>query len=602
MRILLLVAFLSPTLASAATFKVGPNCQYTTIQAAIDAASFHSDGNIDVVRLVKNADPRPQALTIDNQNLTIIGGADFCDDGSDPDIGEKTFISGAGGAAAPVITITGNGIVTLSNLAIVGGDPATDGGGIAYSASGVDSPSELHLFETTIELNNAANGAGIHFYSPGPRVAELHFGEDVGIFRNVATARGGGVKLVGRVWMRTGKERFFFHGNKAREGGGLSVVRPARADLGTAQWEDQYTFKANEADSGGAIHVSGGNVVPGSAEVTLYSIDPLRPMQLVDNVARREGAAVTLVSESDVPADTARVCTRRVNFIGNRLNLQAGATASYGGAVALIRGAAKFGECSDADFPAGAITSCPPGVCGIFRGNFTRAGAAETGAEKIFRVALGGNVELRNAVIEQNEAFYIFDVQSAQESARRSRVALTNVLVANNRFVGDLPVGFFVGVSAQLIARHATVSMPAGVETAIYAPAVNPPPVIEIRSSIFQLPSGARGLDAPAGDRSNWMLDDVMINRMPLSFETMPGLIAADPRLAVDYSLREGSPAIDVSVGQGDVNYDLYGQPRVDRCSIGNGPGIIDLGAIESQGSPDVIFGGGFEAGVFGCR
>ena len=147
--------------AHAANFLVGsgPGCQFSSIQAAVNAAA--SNLGADTVRIANAGTYFAEAITISTQDLTIDGAYAACADAAPSGAGAS--ISGQGGAAAPVFSITGAGIRRFTNLAIVRGDQITgEGGGINFDGSG-----ELVLSNVGMAFNVAAFGGAINFRGSG---------------------------------------------------------------------------------------------------------------------------------------------------------------------------------------------------------------------------------------------------------------------------------------------------------------------------------------------------------------------------------------------------------------------------------------------------
>ena len=130
--------------AGAATYNVGAGCTYTTIAAAIEAASHDTGGNIKIL-VANNQAYSNQALTITGLRLEL-GGAPACN--YIQPSGNTTI---GGGSGHSVLTIRGDSHITLKNLTISDGHPADSaaGGGIDFAGTGV-----LSLDHTTVSNNH----------------------------------------------------------------------------------------------------------------------------------------------------------------------------------------------------------------------------------------------------------------------------------------------------------------------------------------------------------------------------------------------------------------------------------------------------------------
>src|SRR5690606_23446674 len=176
----------------AATLTVGAassGCNHTNIQAAVNAAQ--NNPGADTVRISRSAAWAAQAISIDSDDeLTLIGGYAEC--GSANPQGPKTLISGSGGAAAPVLTIRGNGTTYLRNLDIEDGDnPNGQGGGIDWRGGGI-----LDIADTDIVNNVAGYGGGIFAHGTNT-ISEVVVGDNVTIGFNTARFNGGGLLAAG---------------------------------------------------------------------------------------------------------------------------------------------------------------------------------------------------------------------------------------------------------------------------------------------------------------------------------------------------------------------------------------------------------------------
>lgn len=289
----------------------GGSCEFSTIGAAFTEAQRRWNNGqgrqeIHITRDTVGGLWSSVNITIADMDVNVVGG--FADCETD-DIDDTTTLSGAGGAARPVFTITGQADVRLESLDISDGDPAspTEGGGIDFRGRGglhlvntfltgnlggqggairfeaVNGPARLDLVTNVVLQDNfALSGGGIYFAGNGGQ-ASLHTGNDVLIGSNKATAGdGGGIAARGHVSLElfgprsrlsrntaTGNgggldlqgfgdaslEGFVVERNSAGYGGGLNFVGTG---LLAATLDDDVTLDTNSArNDGGGIHLQG---------------------------------------------------------------------------------------------------------------------------------------------------------------------------------------------------------------------------------------------------------------------------------------------------------------------------------------------------------
>ena len=153
--------------ARATNYWVGADtqCEYSTIAAAIAAASAQQNGSFPKIYIATNQTYSNQALAINQglqSHMSLIGGVPNC--GTTASSGSTTF---NGGLGTSVITIRGAITVTLSHLIITGGNDVIggnddEGGGVDYAGVG-----ELRLDNSTVFDNIAENGGGIRIQGNG---------------------------------------------------------------------------------------------------------------------------------------------------------------------------------------------------------------------------------------------------------------------------------------------------------------------------------------------------------------------------------------------------------------------------------------------------
>ncbi len=274
------------------------NCQYRTVQAAMDAVG----GDFDYIK-VKQGTRSPRVTVPSRVHFVmIVGGfADCADDVPSTDLGDNPSIidASAGDPGHSAISVAGDTtLLVLRNLVITGANNPRDGGGVymstgacpnqlcglqidnvritgntvsntgggiyLYGSPNADEPTVLQLNGSQLSLNNAIYGGAINL--GGKVAAEIsntaiiantaHFGgginadfsaqtagdADLVLHANVllqdnraTTNDGGGMRIAGKTRLLAEEDRISFYGNSAESwGGALDVRGPARAQLGSS--------------------------------------------------------------------------------------------------------------------------------------------------------------------------------------------------------------------------------------------------------------------------------------------------------------------------------------------------------------------------------
>ena len=274
-----------PNAASAnPTGQVGAGCKYTTIQAALDAERASPGSPADFLYVARNQSYTAQDIQIHDQNVFIYGGVDDCADSS---TSGTTTLSGSGGAAKSVMTISGHSRVGLSGLTITQGDNNSSGvgGGINFVGAGW-----LRVSSSTITNNQAGYGGGINFNGTGSGsdIAELEIGFETLITNNTANTSGGDIRIEGNARLNILEPQVMIGFNEAVGGfgGGIAVVGPARANLGSPGYQfAEYVglLLQNSAQYGGGLSVVGGSGDLQSAQACLFTTDPRHPVRIEGN-------------------------------------------------------------------------------------------------------------------------------------------------------------------------------------------------------------------------------------------------------------------------------------------------------------------------------
>lgn len=284
-------------------YRVGADtqhCQYDDIQTAIDAVG-ECPTVIDITR--EHLYTHQHLGIADKPNLTlqgwgdgvtcamIRGPLDFPPYAPPDSTAPLLTINGSADGGGSVLYVTGNTNLALRNLTISGGLTCADcsGGGISFGGQG-----SLALTRSTISFNEAAYGAGINVNGSGGAAA-LTLDSDTLVLSNTADISGGGVRVEGNARLYALKPNTMIAFNKAPNGygGGLEVLGPGRADIGSPGYGGLGVIYDNQAQYGGGIDVltfdDGADAI-----VRVFSTDSTRPVRIQGNAATHTGGAVYL--------------------------------------------------------------------------------------------------------------------------------------------------------------------------------------------------------------------------------------------------------------------------------------------------------------------
>src|SRR5690606_2552303 len=162
-----------------------------------------------------------------------------------------------------------------------------------YTGSGT-----LTLSNVTLTQNEAGYGGGLSARGTGPDATVLFSGEVI-INNNLAMQDGGGVHLRGEITLYALNPKTAIWSNRATGlantppgtyhgyGGGMAVLSPARAYIGSTGYASIGTIYANTARAGGGIAALGDTYSPtrgGSGLVALFTTDSTQPQRVRNNL------------------------------------------------------------------------------------------------------------------------------------------------------------------------------------------------------------------------------------------------------------------------------------------------------------------------------
>lgn len=603
--ILLAVLLCVAASTSAATFTVGsPSgsgqpCTHGTIQSAIDAAN--SSPGADTILLTRSLTYEPEANTIDTtQELTIEGGYATCTSAADTG---TTIVSGAGGAHAPVFTILAStgALIRLRRLAISGGDVdgTGTGGGIRFEGDGI-----LDIADSTITQNVAGFGGGI--YARGAHSnAELVIGANVLVSGNTARYAGGGIysRELEMSMLEPGSTLFNNEatgvGGNDGFGGGLYVHasdRHSYAYIGSGL-ANVGAIAQNSARYGGGVALGGQstNDEHSYAELHLFTTDPDQRARIRSNSASVKGGAFyarTFASTFDGSID-ASVRVWNADIEDN---------IAPDGAVAFLEGdepAIGYPNAASFQFnfgtpPADAVPCATGSHCGRIHGNAADDGSNVTDGA-IFSGSLSASVcvaclpdspnpplQRGGVVIDGNVGGRLADGDGSFNVA--------NTLIAGNAFSQEL-IRLTDGRVKVLDATIAGNTI--GATHVLSSGSMD----LTIHRSLLWQP-GRILLNRSGGTFDS---ADNMVNEIDSFGGNFNGALVANPRFVDpdhgDYSLRAGSPAIDMAPPISGDDRDTSGNPRDQDLPITDADsGVRDIGAFERQSLQPIVLNGDFDA------
>lgn len=550
----LLGAVLCAPLAHAGVITVGRsgslnNCTEPTIQAAIDRAK--KLGGYNIIWVTRDVQDQfwSEHLTIEDQDLDLIGGFEDCNALAPSG---QVEIAWRPGDQRPILSIRGAGVVNLRNLVISNGRS----GGIDYVGRG-----SLTLENVRVEHNGVEGGTapGIYFAGSGGD-AYLQFLDDVSVVDN----RGTGVQMWGTSKLTMGNRRNAISRNAQH---GLLVSRPAVADVGAKG----NVFSENQ---GFGVYVSNlDRPDGGQLQSRFYSSDRNEPLGITQN-----GRGAFGMRDSGTPP-LYRVCMNDVRITHHAMlpsdEPESGSLVSVIGASSLL----DFnGNCA---LPDDAVASCDERFCNFIAFNTTFAD------KPLISLENGARVLVNRMAIESNTAGAV--ASAGRDNGGPNRIQITNSLVSANELARAV---LEVRDGGLLEAVNVTAADNFG--AFLYSLVSDGALSFSVSDSILD---DAASLLALGGDSNTVNVTRVMARN---SFGAGPQdvVIVAEPAF-MPGGYRLAPDALGIDFSPKGTGLDLAGNPRnVDTAGMENVGGPRDIGAYESQVpflSPDLIFRSGFE-------
>ncbi len=579
------------------------HCQANDIQSAINMAGV-CPVTIDITRehLYTN-----QHLTISDKYITFQGWGDgvTCADipgepAYAPPASDVPLVTIDGSGNGRVLTITGNSNVGLHNLMVTGGQTSDNarGGGISFDGQG-----SLYLINSTINLNHGGFGGGINV-NGSSGLTKLYLMDHTQILVNTAAVSGGGIRIEGNTRMYAVRPFTLIGFNHAPNGygGGLEVLGPARADIGSPGYNGLGVLYNNNAAYGGGIDILTFSIQTG-ATVRLFTTDPNNPVQISGNLASHSGGAVYLRPEDDYNGiGTSTLCANDFRINGNAASEGAAIYSdagyslysSLGGFIFLNRNPGSY--CANPEPPAalGAV-ACAPGVaCNEFVGNKAEDQNGQPTAGATILLQSSSLFEADRFSARQNTGAHVLR-EVGDGTGYLASAHLTNCLLIDNTLTQEL-IALTDGDQGSLSVNSCTVT-----GNAIGAPyAFHAPGDFHLNNSIIDQP-GRATVDPSITDGN--AVAHVLTNdrsTLPDTAYIQLGAPSFVDAAHGNYHLLHSSLGVDdAPVDPSVPALDLDGRTRVvDLPVIANNFGPMDLGAYEIQpacAGNDTIFCNGFD-------
>lgn len=548
----------------------GPGCSFPTIQQALQSGA----DNGELIKIMQGR--YIENLHIHAQSVTLIGNYANCLD--DTQIAGDTAVTSPEGSTQSVVQMDGFVDVVLSDLVIQHGRVSNtqEGGGINFTGHGT-----LQTIRTKIRDNSAGFGGGISVIPDG-ELANIVLDDGTLISGNFATVNGAGVGIEGntRLYL-TGGSSIAFNDAGAGNGGGITVVGPAGAEVSSTGYTDELhnfvgAIWGNYALNGGGIAVQDNGVV------RLVSTHPSQPVYVNANgsLGFAGRADTQLGGGIYLQGDGGSLCGWGYSITSN--SAQDGAAIyAENGTLSLFRDQALVQCAGYFNEPAGTDACAVGASCNSIDNNGTNNAVVRSRGDGYF---FAQQLELRN-----NSAVRLIEADAS------AGINLIDCLIATN--VSDLAV-VQTDHGAPLSMNNCTIAN----NTITGLGLLSLSGSLHWSDSIMWEPTalaqGVRSFNfSGSGDRD---VTHVIFTDADRCQDCYTGPVSAlDPQFidfaGGDFHLKPSSPAIDYSpTGQ---SIDLEGRTRgIPLINSTNGP--YDVGAYEVQALPpsDVIYKNGFES------
>ena len=568
------------------------NCTDDNIQSAIDHATCPNT----FIVITREHTYTQQHLSIADKSLmfTATGDGVFCNDGGGSTGGGGSVIT------APLVTIAGNGNqsvfdisgtsnVTFQYLEITGGggDADSHGGGIDFNGAG-----SLTIDTSTIDSNHAGFGGGIEMRGSGDALLTL---KNYSVIEsNTASGNGGGINIEGFTQLLALQPFTLIGFNHAPNGtgGGIAVVAPARADIGSPGYSALPVINGNDAALGGGLSAQATTLESFPATINLFTTDPQNPVTVSGNFASQRGGAIYLKPFFDELVTTADLCAADFRIDGNSAPEGSAIFADENSDLASRVFVNNSGRCG----PSPGAVPCARGVvCNTINDNNAVDGANHRQPGAVILAAKSieiGAFLMDRVAFRHNTGAHAIRVQD-------TRAVISNCLIADNDFSAETLLienqgegGTSVDISNCTIANNTHNSgsiIHTGIDLGLRYMILDQPAMSSVSTS-----------GAPA------IVADDILAADPTGLPLQANIVQGEPlyvnAAAEDYHLRTvvqggvvtASAGIDFAPPIKGDDRDLDDNPHdQDVPLVVDAFGVRDLGAYEAQPILDRIFADG---------
>jgi parallel beta-helix repeat protein/predicted outer membrane repeat protein len=586
-------------------YKVGGDvdCPYTNIQDAIDAAA--ANPGADYVWIAMNGTYTGQHVLVNNDTdgVIIVGGLVDCNDNNVDTA--TTTVSGAGNDGSAVFTIRGNSSVLLQNLFITGAqrDGNASGGGVDFDGSGF-----LGLRLSSISLNSAGYGGGINAKGDGGHV-DVVLEDNSLVLNNTAQTSGGGIRVEGdtRLYVLQPQTLIGFNHAPNGYGGGIEVLTPAHADIGSPGFNGGAVVQFNDAANGGGVAIVGLDFMQGniSNAVQIFTTDSNNPVQIANNSASQNGGGIYVETNDSAGYDVqACIYDFRIHDNVARDGAAIFATGVEGNKADILlnrTSESSLQGCGPDTPPALGAVACAVGVpCNEIVDNISEDGSGQPTAGSTIRGDVSSLLFADRLVMRGNQGGHTIEINGSGDTNNiTAKVELSNCLLAANTDQTEVISAHDGGGSSHLHVNNCTiVDNASGSSDTIYSN-LN---FVEITNDIFdQLGQQVIDFSGAAGDLTAQYVLATNVSTLAGGVALMDGEPDYLDRSNGDYHLLRTSLGVDFAPS--GTGSDLDRRPRtVDLIDIPNAFGPMDLGAYEIQNQivacavGDTIFCDGFDS------
>ncbi len=564
------------------------------------------------------ADHVAQHIVFDNTNrsITLVGldhgiacgssNPQICESPPCPAPTTPLLTLDAYSTSGSVIHIDGQNNVALLNLTVQHGAAAynANGGGIYFSGSGT-----LGLTNSVVQSNYAGYGGGIYFNGNGGN-ATLTLDTLTLIIGNEAQFSGGGIRVDGTARLFALQDQTILFNNKADGydpvamtvaegyGGGLEIVGPARADIGSSGYNGLGVIYLNKALYGGGAAIFGDNNAENNGILRIFTVNAQHPVQIQSNTATSSGGGVFLRSNVS-PSDDGILCAYDFRMDDN---IAPDGTAIYADSDSDIEGFHEAGWvglntdvggfCTTPELPTalGAVACASGTVCNSVDGNIAEDSQSQPTNGSTINIQPNGDFQVDRLIMRYRSraGHAILEYPGDEE------YDISNCLIADNQVTSDLIMALNgdADVTGNVTLSDCTVTNNTigGSVTTIGGGVA-----LQLSDSIIYQP----GVPSFTGDKSQVTASYVISD----SASVLPvgiGVISAEPAFVNpaggDYHLRPESIGVDYAPADGSSDLDRL--PRdVDLGPVPNVYGPRDVGAFERQYlcAADTIYCDSFE-------